>query len=345
MDTEHVRWMIRLRLQDGRLPRGDLAGVVRVRGDGDCCAACDVAVGSSETGVSGIAIEDWKDLWLHDVCFQLWDVERRIRFLPDRHRLLTLGDVLFHADHADDPRQPVPEAVWVGLVQSVAARNPHALHALYTRMYGVVFAWSVQVLNDWETSQELTLNVFHDVWREASTYDPAGNSVVGWIMGQARSRTTARQQFEEPISLRSVRQVVVLTPADALRPSPFLWERLTQRIAVRPRNVPFLLPGARGVETEWNEVAAGISCQLLAADRERHRVSMLVHLAPGVAYPPHTHAGVEELYLLHGELMIEDRKLYPGDYNRAEPGSGDQFVWSETGCICVLLTSTRDVLR
>jgi len=42
--------------------------------------------------------------------------------------------------------------------------------------------------------------------------------------------------------------------------------------------------------------------------------------------------------------MIEDRKLYPGEYNRAEPGTGDQFVQSATGCMCVLLTSTRDVL-
>ena len=57
------------------------------------------------------------------------------------------------------------------------------------------------------------------------------------------------------------------------------------------------------------------------------------------------HAGVEELHLLHGELWIDDKKLYPGDYNRAEPGTADTRVWSETGCTCVLITSTRDVLR
>ena len=104
------------------------------------------------------------------------------------------------------------------------------------------------------------------------------------------------------------------------------------------------LPAGR-TEPEWAEVAPGISCKLLATDRAEHRVAMLVRLAPGIAYPPHTHAGIEELYLLHGELMIEHRTLYPGDYNRAEPGTGDQFVWSGTGCMCVLLTSTQDVLR
>jgi len=60
---------------------------------------------------------------------------------------------------------------------------------------------------------------------------------------------------------------------------------------------------------------------------------------------PISHAGVEELYLLDGELFIDGRKLYPGDYNRAEVGTGDQSVWSETGCTCVLLTSSEDVLR
>lgn len=80
-------------------------------------------------------------------------------------------------------------------------------------------------------------------------------------------------------------------------------------------------------------------------DEQNNRISMLVRLAPGVSYPPHSHAGVEELHLLTGELRIEDRKLFPGDYNRAEPGTADQRVYSETGCTCVLITSSEDVLR
>ena len=49
---------------------------------------------------------------------------------------------------------------------------------------------------------------------------------------------------------------------------------------------------------------------------------MLVRLAPGASYPAHTHAGVEELHLLDGELWIDERKLFPGDYNYGAPGSG-----------------------
>jgi anti-sigma factor ChrR (cupin superfamily) len=72
---------------------------------------------------------------------------------------------------------------------------------------------------------------------------------------------------------------------------------------------------------------------------------MLVRLAPGASYPGHTHAGVEELHLIDGELWIDQRKLFPGEYYHAAPGSNDDRVWSETGCTCVLLTSTRDILR
>ena len=91
-------------------------------------------------------------------------------------------------------------------------------------------------------------------------------------------------------------------------------------------------------------MAPGISCKLLATDQEQDRVSLLVRLAPGTDYPPHRHAGTEELHLLQGELMIGDRKLYPGDYNQAEAGSVDYRVWSETGCTCVLITSIHDAL-
>jgi ChrR Cupin-like domain len=116
-------------------------------------------------------------------------------------------------------------------------------------------------------------------------------------------------------------------------------------IAAETGREPLVSVPQREAPPEWEEAAPGIFCKLLATDTEQDRVSMLVRLAPGVAYPPHRHAGVEELYLLDGELWIEDKKLYPGDYNRAEPGTDDQRVWSETGCTCVLITSTRDLLR
>ena len=163
-------------------------------------------------------------------------------------------------------------------------------------------------------------------------------SVVGArIAGCAECRHEAE-------TMRSIIRSFVSWPTDLLRPSASLWERLAQRVAAETGGEPVLPSSQRWAEPEWKEAAPGISCKLLASDTEKNRVSMLVRLAPGTEYPPHRHAGLEELHLLYGELMIGDRRLYPGDYNRAEAGSVDHRVWSETGCTCVLVTSYHDII-
>ena len=146
-------------------------------------------------------------------------------------------------------------------------------------------------------------------------------------------------------NLRPVLDQFVSWPADVLRPTGSLQARLAHRIADETGRPPVAPPERRWTEPDWEQVAPGIECKLLATDAERHRVSMLVRLAPDASYPPHTHAGVEELHLLDGELWIDERQLFPGDYSYGPPGASDQRVWSGTGCTCVLITSTRDVLR
>ena len=371
----------------------------------------------------------------------------------------TLGDVLY----ADPSKPRESEQDWVRLVRSVAAGDELALHALYERAHRPAFTLIMRLTADRETAEELTLDVFHDVWRRASDYDPANGTVLAWIMRRARASAIERLRFEErtmrvapaaggtlrtalavlrpderqaieaafcagltdmetaarldqPLgatktlirsglhklrqvlgggsgeatapglarnhcsqseltcayalramssspmsaaekhisscpqcereleSLRGIVDTMASWPADVLRPSPSLKERLARGMAAATGRQPVFAPALRWSEPDWEEVALGISCKLLATDTERHRVSMLVRLAPNASYPPHTHAGVEELHLLNGELWIDDRKLFAGDYNLGVPGTGDTRVWSETGCACVLITSTRDQL-
>jgi quercetin dioxygenase-like cupin family protein len=149
----------------------------------------------------------------------------------------------------------------------------------------------------------------------------------------------------ELAALRPIVDRFVSWPTDVLRPPTSLQARLAQRIAAETGKEPVPPPAPQWREPDWEQVAPGIECKLLATDGERHRISMLVRLAPGARYPAHTHAGVEELHLLDGELWIDERKLLPGDYNYGPPGASDERVWSETGCTCVLITSTRDTLR
>jgi hypothetical protein len=155
---------------------------------------------------------------------------------------------------------------------------------------------------------------------------------------------TCAQCGREIETLRPIIGSFASWPTDVLRPPTSLWKRLSQRISDESGAEPVLPPDPQPAEPEWEKVADGIFCKLLSVDAERSRVTMLVRLAPGADYPPHRHAGVEELHLLHGELMIDEKKLRAGDFIRSEAGSADHRVWSEIGCTCVLITSTRDVI-
>ena len=241
--------------------------------------------------------------------------------------MATLGDVLY----AGMSSPPPPEQEWLGLVRAIAAGDQVALHALYERSHRLVFTLIMRITASREKAEQLTLEVFHEVWRRAYRYDPRDGTVLGWLMNQARFRVFARLCSGQ-------------WPTDALHPAASLEERLAHRIALDSGEPPVLPGKHHWSEPKWEDVAPGISCKVLASDAATHLVSMLVRLAPGGEYPPHTHAGFEELHLLEGELWIDDRKLYPGDYKLAVPGTGDKRVWSETGCTCVLVTSTKDVL-
>jgi RNA polymerase sigma-70 factor, ECF subfamily len=105
----------------------------------------------------------------------------------------TLGDLLY--SHKATP--PVTEKAWRELVQSIGQGDQHALGVLYQQTHRLVFTLMVRIIGNHATAEELTLDVFHDVWRRASAYDPAGGSVVGWIMNQARSRAIDRMRFEQ----------------------------------------------------------------------------------------------------------------------------------------------------
>ena len=103
----------------------------------------------------------------------------------------TLGDVLYAKSKAS-----VPEQDWVTLVRAMAAGDQLALHQLYEMAHRVVFTLAMRITANRETAEELTVDVFHDVWRRASHYDAEKGTVLGWIMNQTRSRAIDRLRFD-----------------------------------------------------------------------------------------------------------------------------------------------------
>jgi len=94
------------------------------------------------------------------------------------------------------PQSPASEAQWVQLVHEIANADQAALHLLYDRTNRFVFTLVMRIIGEREAAEEVTLDVFLDVWRRASTYDPNNGTVAGWIMNQARSRALDRVRFD-----------------------------------------------------------------------------------------------------------------------------------------------------
>lgn len=242
-------------------------------------------------------------------------------------KLGTLGDLL-SAKRINRGRF---EVEWVEWLQGTAGRDRGAFQTLYLWTGRFVFAFMKAITKDQSAAEEATMMVFHDVWERAATYDATDDTVVSWIMNQARSRALDNKSFTHKGRRRSQR---------AARCSKQVLDAIGEAREWQNPSIETVIANESGL----NEPGPGISCKVLATDLERNRLSMFVRLAPGGEYPPHTHAGLEQLYLLLGELWIDDRKLYPGDYNRAEAGTADKRVWSETGCTCLLVTSSSDIL-
>jgi RNA polymerase sigma-70 factor, ECF subfamily len=105
----------------------------------------------------------------------------------------TLGNLLY----ADKTKTRVGEPEWIALVHAIGQGDQHALHALFDRAHRLAFTLIMRITNDRQTAEELTLDVFHDVWRHAAQYDADGGTVLGWILNQARSRAIDRVRFEQ----------------------------------------------------------------------------------------------------------------------------------------------------
>jgi RNA polymerase sigma-70 factor (ECF subfamily) len=103
------------------------------------------------------------------------------------------------------------EGVWMQYVQRCALEDTRALGKLYDESSSLVYAVALRVLTNEADAEEVTLDVYTQVWRTASGYDPARGSVTAWLITMARSRSidklrsrATRAGLEEPLVAASV---------------------------------------------------------------------------------------------------------------------------------------------
>ena len=80
----------------------------------------------------------------------------------------------------------------------------------------------------------------------------------------------------------------------------------------------------------------------LYQDADRKYNTSLVRMEAGAHYPSHHHAAIEELFMLSGDLHVENQVMSAGDYCRADSGSIHGETFSDTGCLFLMMASEEN---
>jgi RNA polymerase sigma-70 factor, ECF subfamily len=91
------------------------------------------------------------------------------------------------------------------LLRRVAQQDVEAFTAFYDNTRARVFGLVTRVLRDPGYSEETTQDVYLQVWRNASNYDPNAGSPISWLMTLAHRRAVDRVRSEQSASQRESR--------------------------------------------------------------------------------------------------------------------------------------------
>lgn len=86
----------------------------------------------------------------------------------------------------------VRDAHWRAYVARIADGEQPALGSLYDESSTLVYSMVLRVLGNVADAEEVTMDVYTQVWKAASGYDLSRGSVTAWLVTLARSRAIDR---------------------------------------------------------------------------------------------------------------------------------------------------------
>ena len=108
------------------------------------------------------------------------------------------------------------------LIRRIAAGDADALQGLYDQTSRSVFGLVVRILEDPSAAEEVALEVFTQVWRQAERYDARRGTPSAWLLTIARSRaidrlrsTRMQRTRTDPISVVAERPSTEVAPDES----------------------------------------------------------------------------------------------------------------------------------
>lgn len=104
------------------------------------------------------------------------------------------------------------------MLLQVAQGDEHAFSQFYDELAPQILGVVYQVIQDRPQAEEVTQEVFIEVWRTAASFNPAKSSARSWALRLARSRAIDRLRSDIAAKRRDtadyVKQVTVWSPAE-----------------------------------------------------------------------------------------------------------------------------------
>lgn len=127
-----------------------------------------------------------------------------------------------------------------------------------------------------------------------------------------------------------------------------LFERIADEAAIQNNHrsidhpmiaidLPFFTMRAADIQWQPHRIP-GVAIAKLYEDPLNREIVCLLRAEPGVQYPRHRHALAEEIFMLEGDLVINEQIFGKGDYIRSAPGTIHD-PHTPSGCMIFIRTS------
>src|SRR4029450_1275997 len=121
-------------------------------------------------------------------------------FLSDLLADFTGMDESKRAEHDDGPLMAcatltapqLQDSAWAEDVRAIAGGDQSALGRLYDQTSPIVYGLVLRIVGDPADAEEVTLDVYTQVWRSAQHFDSRRGTVRAWLVIVARSRAIDR---------------------------------------------------------------------------------------------------------------------------------------------------------
>lgn len=84
------------------------------------------------------------------------------------------------------------QAAWANALRLVEQRNEAALASLYDQTSAYVHSLALRILGDHADAEEVTMDVYVQVWSKAASYETSRGTPLGWLLMMTRSRSIDR---------------------------------------------------------------------------------------------------------------------------------------------------------